>query len=98
MQKGSLLRFSGIKRFSGIVNDKKPLKVAYFIWRKPWMVAGGGTFIDHLLKLNHFENIVAEIPRYPEVDLHRLTEADLVFFLQNLFHFRRSIWKNFQNL
>ncbi|MDX1603919.1 MAG: helical backbone metal receptor, partial [Salinimicrobium sediminis] len=28
-------------------------KVAYFIWKDPWMVAGKDTFIDHLLQLNN---------------------------------------------
>ena len=81
---------AGLKDFQEFFNDKKPLKVAYFIWRKPWMVAGGDTFIDHLLQLNHFENIFAETPRYPEVDLHRLAEADLVLLSSEPFPFQEK--------
>jgi hypothetical protein len=29
--------------------------VAYFIWKKPYMVAGSDNFINELLKLNHFK-------------------------------------------
>jgi iron complex transport system substrate-binding protein len=29
-------------------------KVAYFIWKNPYMVAGSGTYINELLQLNHF--------------------------------------------
>ena len=32
-------------------------RVAYFIWRKPWMIAARHTFIDHLLSLAGFENV-----------------------------------------
>jgi ABC-type Fe3+-hydroxamate transport system substrate-binding protein len=38
-------------------------KVAYFIWKKP-MVAGSDTFINELLKLNHFQNIYENKGRY----------------------------------
>jgi ABC-type Fe3+-hydroxamate transport system substrate-binding protein len=34
-----------------------PKKVAYFIWKNPYMVAGSDNFINELLKLNHFKNI-----------------------------------------
>jgi ABC-type Fe3+-hydroxamate transport system substrate-binding protein len=50
----------------------QPLKVAYFIWRKPWMVAGSGTFIDKMLKKAGFENVFGDIARYPEVDLEQM--------------------------
>jgi ABC-type Fe3+-hydroxamate transport system substrate-binding protein len=56
-------------------------KVAYFIWRNPFMVAGHDTFIDHLLHLLGMENVFStrlhpqlEAPfgantRYPEIDV-----------------------------
>src|SRR5690606_10328332 len=40
---------SRLREFKLFMQDKPVLKVAYFIWREPWMVAGGNTFIDHLL-------------------------------------------------
>lgn len=40
----------------------------YFIWRKPWMVAGRDTFIQGMLELLGFENVVtADMGRYPEL-------------------------------
>jgi ABC-type Fe3+-hydroxamate transport system substrate-binding protein len=39
-----------------------PQKVAYFIWKKIYMVAGSDNFINELLKLNHFENIYDNNP------------------------------------
>lgn len=48
------------------------LRCAYLIWRRPWMVAGGGSFIDDVLRRLGLANVFAGRPRYPEV-----TAADL---------------------
>lgn len=56
-------------------------KVAYFIWKKPYMVAGSGTFINELLKLNHFENIFSSQERYPEIELETLEDENLDLIL-----------------
>ncbi len=40
-------------------------KVAYLIWRKPWMVAGSGTFINDMLRRAGFDNAFAQQARYP---------------------------------
>lgn len=48
------------------------LRCAYLIWRKPWMAAGGGTFIGDLLSRLGLNNVFDERPRYPQ-----LTAADL---------------------
>lgn len=61
-----------LKDFKVFIKNKPTLKVAYFIWRKPWMVAGNGTFINHLLALNKFKNVYSNLERYPEIDLQKL--------------------------
>jgi ABC-type Fe3+-hydroxamate transport system substrate-binding protein len=48
------------------------IRVTYLIWRKPYMAAGCGTFINSMLQLCGFENVI-NISRYPE-----LTAADLI--------------------
>ena len=45
------------------------LSVAYFIWKKPLMVAGGNTYIDALLREAGFQNIFHDYERYPEVTI-----------------------------
>ncbi|MCC2547822.1 helical backbone metal receptor [Hymenobacter sp. BT175] len=45
---------------------------AYFIWRKPYMVAATGTFIDDLLTRAGFTNAFAGLSRYPEVTAEQL--------------------------
>lgn len=50
-------------------------RAAYFIWRKPYMVAGGDTFIHAMLEAAGFENVFAAESRYPEVSRERLATA-----------------------
>ncbi|WP_299387781.1 ABC transporter substrate-binding protein [uncultured Lacinutrix sp.] len=64
---------ANLTNFKAFVKDKPTLKVAYFIWRKPWMVAGNNTFINHLLELNKFENVYNNLERYPEIELENLS-------------------------
>ena len=68
--------------FKNYIKDKEIKKVAYFIWKKPFMVAGSDNFINELLKLNHFENIYQDKGRYPEIELKKMRlegDPDLVF-------------------
>jgi len=51
------------------------LRVAYLIWRKPYMVAGIGTFIDSMLQVCGLTNAFAQ-QRYPEVSNEMLIDAD----------------------
>lgn len=46
-------------------------KVAYLIWRKPYMLAGRNTFINDVLVSNGMMN-VTETERYPEITLEKL--------------------------
>ncbi len=50
-------------------------RAAYFIWRQPFMVAGGGTFINDMLERAGFANVFSHRPRYPEVSLEELHRA-----------------------
>ena len=49
-------------------------KVAYFIWRKPWMCAGGDTFISNMLQHMGWQNVLAGRLRYPETELAELKD------------------------
>lgn len=70
-----------------------PGKVAYFIWRAPWMVAGGDTFINSLLKLNGWENVFEnKKSRYPEIDLEELKDLkpDLILLSSEPYPFKEN--------
>ncbi|WP_196890794.1 ABC transporter substrate-binding protein [Aureivirga marina] len=58
--------------FKEFIKTQPNRKAAYFIWAKPWMVAGQDTFINELMKLNKFENIYEEKGRYPEVEIKKI--------------------------
>jgi iron complex transport system substrate-binding protein len=77
--------------FKNFIKDIPVRKVAYFIWKNPHMVAGSGTFIDELLKLNHFENHFASKERYPEIELDKMDQdgsLDLVLLSSEPFPFK----------
>lgn len=79
--------------FQDFIKYIKPQKVAYFIWRNPWMVAGGNNIIDHLLALNKFENIYRNKLRYPEVELKKIRlegDPDLVFLSSEPYPFKEE--------
>ncbi|SHJ11610.1 ABC-type Fe3+-hydroxamate transport system, substrate-binding protein [Mesonia phycicola] len=76
--------------FQKFIQHLPKRKVAYLIWRKPWMVAGGNTFINYLLELNHFENIFSRTPRYPEIELKMLSKADFVLLSSEPFPFKEK--------
>lgn len=56
------------KRFERLGKKRKGGRVAYFIWYRPWMAAGGDTFISDLLSRIGFQNVLQDKKRYPEVD------------------------------
>jgi ABC-type Fe3+-hydroxamate transport system substrate-binding protein len=61
--------------FAQLALIASPLSVAYFIWRKPYMVAAAGTFIDDMLTRAGFANVFAPQQRYPEVSAEQLAVA-----------------------
>lgn len=67
-----------------------PKKVAYFIWRKPYMVAATGTFIDDILKRGGFENCFSDQNRYPEIKITDLqqTNPDVIFLSSEPYPFK----------
>lgn len=75
-------------QFQQFINDKDIKKVGYLIWREPWMAVGSDTFIDHILSLNHFENVFAYQSRYPEIDISNLSELDFLFLSSEPYPFK----------
>lgn len=67
-------------------------KVAYFIWRKPWMVAAAHTFIHHLLEKAGWENVFGHQTRYPIIDLENLKQAapEVIFLSSEPYPFKEK--------
>lgn len=84
----------------GMLPPVKPVKVAYLIWRKPWMVAGGGTFIDSILTTAGFTNAFANTPRYPECKAEdfQLAAPDVLLLSTEPYPFSEKHWAEVQTL
>jgi ABC-type Fe3+-hydroxamate transport system substrate-binding protein len=79
------------KNFSDFIKGKPTLKVAYLIWKDPYMVAGNDTFINTLLELNNFKNVFFEKDgRYPEVILEELNDAKLILLSSEPYPFNEK--------
>ena len=62
------------QQFQWLKPARAKLRVLYLIWRKPYMAAGSGTFIDSMLQLCGFENVIGA-QRYPELSVDELIAA-----------------------
>ena len=79
--------------FKKFIKDMPVKKVAYFIWKNPYMVAGSNTFINELLKLNHFDNMYENKGRYPAIELKKIRlegDPNLVFLSSEPFPFKEG--------
>lgn len=82
-----------LKDFQEFVKDIPVQKVAYFIWRKPWMAAGKDTFINYLLNLCKFENIYESHGRYPEIEIKKIRlqgDPDIVMLSSEPYPFKEE--------
>jgi ABC-type Fe3+-hydroxamate transport system substrate-binding protein len=70
----------------------KRRRALYFIWNKPWMVAGRDTFIHHMMDAAGFDNAAASLPdgRYPEVNLEQIQAlgAEIILLSSEPFPFQ----------
>jgi ABC-type Fe3+-hydroxamate transport system substrate-binding protein len=71
---------------------------AYFIWRKPYMVAGGNTFIDSMLHVFGFRNVYAEEQRYPKInpDSLKALNPDYIFLSSEPYSFSEKHFEEFK--
>jgi len=60
-------------------NDKP--RVAYLIWKDPYMAVGGDTFIHSMLEACGFKNVFEHFHRYPTVSITELQNASCQWIL-----------------
>ena len=64
-----------LRRFQRILpGHEKSLRAAYFIWRDPYMAAGGDTFIHDMMRRCGLKNVFGNLDRYPSVSISQLNE------------------------
>lgn len=75
-----------------------PLNVAYFIWRKPYMVAGSNTFINEMLLHCGFNNVFSGYSRYPEVTEQQIANAcpEVILLSSEPYPFKENHIREFQ--
>ncbi|PWU02893.1 MAG: cobalamin-binding protein [Bacteroidetes bacterium] len=82
--------------------EQLKLSAAYLIWRKPYMVAGGDSFINCMMEVCGFENAFADCLRYPEKSLDELKNCDVLLLSSEPFPFQQKhieeLKKNFAEL
>lgn len=73
------------------------LRVAYLIWRKPYMVAGHRTFVHEMLHKAGFINVFGHLPRYPEVSAAQIRQAkpDVLLLASEPFPFSEKFLPEF---
>ena len=78
---------SEAKAFQQFMQGRPLKKVAYLIWKNPYMAVGVDTFIHSMLKMNQFQNCITEV-RYPQVKLTELKQAELVLLSSEPYPFK----------
>ena len=58
--------FAALSKQRSMYSQTTKLKTCYLIWKDPYLVAGGNTFINDMLERAGFENVFADKLRYPE--------------------------------
>jgi ABC-type Fe3+-hydroxamate transport system substrate-binding protein len=78
--------------FGSLSTNVAPPKVAYYIWKTPWMAAGGDTFISDVISRIGWQNVLSESKRYPEISPAALagTGADLVLLSSEPYPFKEK--------
>jgi ABC-type Fe3+-hydroxamate transport system substrate-binding protein len=97
-EKGERLAAAIAASFAAIAPPQPAVQAAYFIWRKPYMVAASGTFIDDMLQRAGFHNVFAHLGRYPEVTPAQLAQAapERIFLSSEPYPFQEKHLAEFQ--
>ena len=81
------------QKINSIFKDIKfsqPKKVAYLIWKNPYMTIGSDTFINEVLEKIGLENLFKNQKRYPEISVEDLKKADLIFLSSEPYPFQQK--------
>ncbi|KIA83022.1 iron ABC transporter [Kaistella solincola] len=101
---GKLLKKPDLARnfnesIDGIFSEIKvetPKKVAYLIWKNPYMTIGSDTFIHDVISKIGFQNIFSAQKRYPVISLSDFHEAEYIFLSTEPYPFKQKHIEEFQ--
>lgn len=91
------------RQISSAFHALKPFsrkKVAYLIWREPYMVVGNNTFIHDILTRCGFENVFSTLSRYPVITEDMLAAAgpEYIFLSSEPYPFSEKHVAEFQQI
>lgn len=66
------------------------MKVVYFIWKNPYIVAGGNTFITNMLNKCGLINIFNKTISYPKINLDQIENAELILLSSEPYPFNQQ--------
>jgi ABC-type Fe3+-hydroxamate transport system substrate-binding protein len=97
LQKYILQKFVSLRKKT---EQNKKIRAAYFIWKDPYMVAAGETFINNLLPYCGVDNIFSNETRYPEIELKSLTvkKCALILLSSEPYPFKEKHQKDMEEL
>jgi|SRR6185437_2490347 len=72
---------AGFETLKKEFHHKRKIPAAYFIWQKPYMVAGGDTFINDMMGYCGLKNVFADHQRYPAITLDEIKEKNTELIL-----------------
>ena len=77
---------------------KPPIKVAYLIWREPYMVVGAATFIHEMLIKGGMQNVFSDLLRYPVVTMADIqaSKPDLIMLSSEPYPFQEKHFLEFE--
>jgi iron complex transport system substrate-binding protein len=81
-------------------NKRNEMRVAYLIWREPYMVAGSANFINYMLSVCKLKNVFANHEgRYPEIKIEELQKEnpDVILLSSEPYPFKEKHIKELQN-
>ena len=72
--------------------QKRPYRTAYLIWKDPYMSAGSDTFINDMMLLSGFENVLMDQTRYPVITIEELKarNTELVLLSSEPYPFKQK--------
>lgn len=78
--------------FDNLIPIKKQKRVAYLIWRRPYMAAAGGTFIDDMLQRCGLINVFNNYQRYPKISENDLitNKPEIIFLSSEPYPFKEK--------
>jgi ABC-type Fe3+-hydroxamate transport system substrate-binding protein len=89
-QQAQMLAHEIKQGFDNLAAASKSKRVAYFIWRNPWMSVGGDTFINDMIEKIGWKNVLSDRLRYPEITFGELKdkEVDMVLLSSEPYPFK----------